>query len=105
MLVERPPELVTAQQPPAATTAKRGSTVTLTVTAKAVAVPDVLGRSADAARATIERAGLRADVVVEDEPPSATAHERRGLVWRQRPAAGTDVVAGATVRVSVNPGG
>jgi len=60
---------------------------------------------ADAARAALARAGLDAKVVVEDEPPSAGAASRRGVVWRQQPLAGTDVVDGADVRVSVNPAG
>jgi beta-lactam-binding protein with PASTA domain len=79
--------------------------VTLTITAPAIAVPDVLGMTADAARAALARAGLAVKLVVEDEPPSAGAAERRGVVWRQQPLAGTDVAAGALVRVSVNPGG
>jgi penicillin-binding protein 1A len=102
---ERPPDLVAGQQPPASTSATRGSTVTLTITARAVAVPDVLGMTADAARAALARAGLDAKVAVEDEPPSAGAASRRGVVWRQQPLAGTDVVDGADVRVSVNPAG
>jgi penicillin-binding protein 1A len=102
---ERPPDLVAGQQPPASTATTRGSTVTLTITAPAIAVPDVLGMTADAARAALARAGLAVKVVVEDEPPSAGAAERRGVVWRQQPLAGTDVAAGALVRVSVNPGG
>jgi penicillin-binding protein 1A len=102
---ERPPDLVAGQQPAAATTARRGTTVTLTVTARAVAVPDVLGLTADAAERVLVRVGLEPRVVVEEEPPSAGATTRRGVAWRQRPAAGTDVVAGAAVRVSVNPAG
>ena len=102
---ERPPGWVVAQEPAAGTKVARGARVTVHVTTRAIEVPDVLGLTADRARAVLARAGLEARVVVEDEPPSVEAAQRRGLVWRQRPAAGSDVAEGDTVTVSVNPRG
>jgi penicillin-binding protein 1A len=106
-----PPGYVVAQDPAGGSTAPGGSVVTLDVstgpspaTTSAATVPDLLGLSADDARAKVSDAGLKANVVREREPPSADASSRAGRVWKQSPQENTKAPPGSTVTVWVNPG-
>jgi len=100
-----PPGTVLATDPPGGTPLAGGSEVVLDVATEVprTSVPDVLGTDADGAEEALEDAGLEADVDEEAEEPPAAAAARAGLVWRQRPAAGSRVPEGTTVRVTVNP--
>ena len=50
-------------------------------------VPNLLGLTADEARATLSGDNLKGVVLVRAEPPAAGASSRRGLVWKQNPPA------------------
>ena len=73
------------------------------VTADLDVVPNLLGLTADEARATLSGDELRGVVLVRREPPAAGAGGRRGLVWKQNPPAEAAADRGATVTVYVNP--
>jgi serine/threonine-protein kinase len=61
-----------------------------------VDVPDVTGRREDAARRTLEDAGLKVDVTEQE-----TEDREAGTVLEQDPAAGTEVDEGSTVTLTV----
>ena len=101
-----PPGYVVAQSPCAGCQAIAASTVTISVSkgsADLVVVPNLLGLSADEARASLAQDGLRGVVLVRAEPPAAGASSRRGLVWKQNPPADAAADRGASVTVYVNP--
>jgi serine/threonine-protein kinase len=86
---------------------RNGSTVTLIVAngPYPATVPDVLNYTEAAARDRIAAAGLTAKVVTEREPPpGGDQPQRRGLVWKQSPTAGSGVERASTVTVWINPG-
>jgi penicillin-binding protein 1A len=100
-----PPNYVTAQDPPAGSAVRPGSTVTLTVAngrPRVVTVPSVLGLPADRAVAVLREAGFVAQLFVEVQPPPVPA-DSQGKVWKQNPASSTSVDEGSTVRVYANP--
>src|SRR5829696_1500511 len=78
--------------------AERGETVELVVSsgAEQVTVPDVAGRSEDAARSALEDEGLRVTVRRQD-----SEDEDPGTVLEQDRAGGTEVDAGSTVTLTV----
>ena len=101
-----PPGYVVAQSPCAGCQAVAASTVTISVSkgaADLVVVPNVLGLTADEARATLSGDQLRGVVLVRREPPAAGASSRQGLVWKQNPPADAAADRGASVTVYVNP--
>ena len=101
-----PPGYVVGQSPCAGCQAVAASTVTISVSKGAsdlVVVPNLLGLSADEARATLSGDGLRGVVLVRAEPPAEGASGRRGLVWKQNPPADAAADRGASVTVYVNP--
>ena len=69
----------------------------LAVRGRTVEVPNVVGKSKEAARRELDEAGLRMDVKNNDKAPA-------GLVIDQSPSAGTIVKTGQIVRVSLSPG-
>lgn len=93
------PGTVLRQGPAGGVTVEPGSTVTIVVARAipAVAVPDVIGLSADEARSELEAAGL--------EPRESTQAVRDevedGIVVDQRPAPGSDAREGGPVRYFV----
>ena len=94
---EKKAGLVVAQDPKAGATLKEGSSVTLAVSKgpKPVTVPDVVGTTSSEATATLQAAGLKANVVaVPSDQPS-------GTVVAQSPAAGKQAQSGGTVRLNV----
>src|SRR5499433_368145 len=72
----------------------------LAVRGRTVAVPNVVGKSKEAARQQLDDAGLRMDVKSEAQNDKAPAN----AVIDQSPPAGTIVKTGQIVRVSINRG-
>ncbi len=70
------------------------------VRGRTVAVPNVVGKSKEAAREEFNEAGLRMDVKSEDYNDRTPA----GVVTDQSPSAGTIVKTGQIVRVSISRG-
>jgi penicillin-binding protein 1A len=96
----QPAGAVVTQEPAAGTTLLQGETVILYVSAGegTIAVPDVVGLDAAAARATIADAGLAAqETSVEDVMPA-------GTVLSQDPPGGTQVAPGSVVTLLVSMG-
>jgi serine/threonine-protein kinase len=87
------------QDPAPGTAVERGSAVNLLISSgpEEVAVPDVVTLTADEAVATLEDAGLRANVVAVDTVNPG----EDGRVIAQAPTAGSSAVAGDRVRVNV----
>ena len=79
------------------------SAVRLTVAGPdpAASTPQLLGFSVDQAAAELSERGIGIEVVVEAESDPDDAASRRGVIWKQDPAAFTDPPP--TVRVWVNP--
>lgn len=77
-----------------------GTIAYLAVRGRTVEVPNVVGKSKDAAREELDDAGLRMDVksqAYSDKMPANTVSD-------QSPSAGTTVKTGQIVRVSVSLG-
>jgi eukaryotic-like serine/threonine-protein kinase len=72
----------------------------LAVRGRTVAVPNVVGKSREAAREEFDGAGLRMDVRSETYNEKTPA----GVVTDQSPSAGTIVKTGQIVRVSISRG-
>jgi eukaryotic-like serine/threonine-protein kinase len=72
----------------------------LAVRGRTVAVPNVVGKSKEAAREEFDDAGLRMDVKSEAYNDKAPA----GAVTDQSPSAGTIVKTGQIVRVGISRG-
>jgi hypothetical protein len=72
----------------------------LAVRGRTVAVPNVVGKSKEAARAEFDEAGLRMNVKSEANNDRIPA----GAVTDQSPSAGTIVKTGQIVRVSISRG-
>jgi serine/threonine-protein kinase len=91
---------VIAQEPLANTRVRRGTTVIISVSTGApqVEVPDVRGRTAEAATETLTAAGFRvvANSVNSDRPPNQ--------VIDQAPAAGSRAGKGSSVTITVSKG-
>ena len=75
-----------------------GTITYLAVRGRTVEVPNVVGKSKEAARQELDDAGLRMDVKSEAQNDKAPAN----AVIDQSPPAGTIVKTGQIVRVSVN---
>lgn len=92
---------VIRQRPGAGEEARRGSTVTLTVSRgpQLVSVPSVTGLREAQARAALTRAGLRANTARVPAPDPA------GTVVDQNPLAGARAPRGSSVRINVAIGG
>jgi beta-lactam-binding protein with PASTA domain/tRNA A-37 threonylcarbamoyl transferase component Bud32 len=98
---EQPAGQVIGQDPTGGTKAKKGSTVTLTVSAgpQQVAVPSVVGLSVSSARGRLQKAGLKAS---EREENSDTVAE--GRVISVSPTEGQKVDKGSSVTLVVSSG-
>jgi serine/threonine-protein kinase len=97
---EARPGTVLAQDPARGSRAARGSTVALTVAVepKQIAVPDVVGRSQNAATKTLSGAGF--EVVAEDDEVDSPTQD--GRVQSQSPSASEGKVdRGSTVTIRV----
>jgi eukaryotic-like serine/threonine-protein kinase len=98
---EQPAGQVIGQDPTGGTKAKKGSTVTLTVSAgpQQVAVPSVVGLTVSSARGRLQKAGLKAS---EREENSDTVAE--GRVISVSPTEGQKVDKGSSVTLVVSSG-
>jgi serine/threonine-protein kinase len=98
---EQPAGQVIGQDPTGGTKAKKGSTVTLTVSAgpQQVAVPPVVGLTVSSARGRLEKAGLKAS---EREENSDTVAQ--GRVISVSPSEGQKVDKGSSVTLVVSSG-
>ena len=90
---------VLAQVPVAGAQLRRGMTVTLRVATAPpkVAVPDVAGQTASAARQQLTGAGFQVSVVSQ----TVTDPSQDGVVVATSPTAGSSLVRGATVTITV----
>jgi eukaryotic-like serine/threonine-protein kinase len=98
---EQPSGQVIGQDPTGGTKAKKGSTVTLTVSAgpQQVAVPQVVGLTVSSARGRLSKAGLQAS---EREQNSDTVEQ--GRVISVSPSEGQKVDKGSSVTLVVSSG-
>jgi serine/threonine-protein kinase len=98
---DQPKGQVIGQDPTGGTKAKKGSTVTLTVSdgPQQVAVPQVVGLTVSSARGRLDKAGLRPS---EREENSDTVE--KGRVISVSPAEGTKVDKGSSVTLVVSSG-
>jgi eukaryotic-like serine/threonine-protein kinase len=98
---EQPPGQVIGQDPTGGTKAKKGSTVTLTVSAgpQQVSVPQVVGLTVSSARGRLQKAGLDAS---EREENSDTVAQ--GRVISVSPPEGQKVDKGSSVTLVVSSG-
>jgi len=90
---------VTAQSPPGGGRAQEGSTVTLTVAASTVAVPDVMGEGFADAEAQLQDAGLAVGSTYDVRGDAAA-----GVVLEQGVVAGTRVEPGTGVDLGLSTG-
>jgi penicillin-binding protein 1A len=67
------------------------------------AVPSVIGYSVSSAQSILTDNGFETSVVTEAQPKRSEARKNSGLVWKQTPAAGTELTEGSTVTLYVNP--
>jgi len=96
---DKEPGTVLAQNPAAGTGVARGTAVTITVAEESsqVAVPNVVGRSQNAATETLSGAGLK--IAVEETPVDSPDDD--GIVQSQSPGADDQVDGGTTVTITV----
>ena len=90
---------VTGQSPPGGERAQQGSTVTLTVAASTVAVPDVVGQGFADAEAELQDAGLAVGSTYDVQGDASA-----GVVLEQSVAAGTRVQPGTPVNLGLSTG-
>jgi beta-lactam-binding protein with PASTA domain len=97
---ERARGIVVRQRPTAGTSLERGRTVTLVVSQgpATARVPDVLGLPLAQAFRRVEAAGLR------PQAKRVFSQRAKGRVFRQRPAAGTELEREQIVRLTVSRG-
>ncbi len=95
------PNYIISQNPSSGTRAAVGSVIecVFSLGAESVTVPNVTGKSSNAAQSTITEAKLKVEVKTEK---SATVPE--GQVISQNPSSGTRVEAGSTVTITVSAG-
>ena len=91
---------VTGQSPSGGARAPEGSTVTLTVAASTVAVPNVVGQAFADAEAELQGAGLAVGSVYDVQSESAA----EGVVVEQGFAAGAEVQPGTSVNLGLSTG-
>ncbi|MXW75184.1 MAG: PASTA domain-containing protein [Acidimicrobiaceae bacterium] len=91
-------DTVTGMEPIAGTRVPFGSTVTLSIFAEPVRVPDVVGLSSDEALAQLEAARFYVIFYAHDTPKTGVQHD---TVTSMEPIAGTQVPFGSTVTLSI----
>jgi serine/threonine-protein kinase len=87
-------------QNPSSGTAAPGSTVTLTVSGGAVAVPSVIGDSQQTASQILTTAGFQVNV----QQGSGPSNVPNGTVFSQQPGANSQIAKGSTVTIFVQNG-
>ena len=82
-------------------TAKKGSTITITVSsgASSVEVPNVVGKTESDAGSALEKAGFKYDV-----QPESSSTVAKGTVIRQSPSSGASAKKGDTITIFVSKG-
>ncbi len=82
-------------------TAKKGATITITVStgAASVEVPNVVGKTESDAGAALEKAGFKYDV-----QPESSSTVAKGTVIRQSPSSGSSAKKGDTITIFVSKG-
>jgi serine/threonine-protein kinase len=95
------PEIVFEQDPAGGTRADKKSEVTIRVSTgpEKVSVPNVVGKTKDAARSALEDKGF--DVSVAEEPNDDAPI---GQVIKQDPLGGSELDSGSTVKITVSSG-
>ncbi|MDQ3870105.1 MAG: transglycosylase domain-containing protein [Chloroflexota bacterium] len=66
-------------------------------------VPSVIGYSVSSAQSLLSGEGFTARVVTKAQPVAAKARNNSELVWKQEPAAGTELAEGSSVTIYANP--
>jgi serine/threonine-protein kinase len=96
-----PKDIVLQQDPPAGSTQKRGTDVTLAVSGgqKSAVVPEVAGMSQQQARLAIENAGFQFGAIREQ-----TSDQPRGAVINSTPPPGDSVPLPAVVGIIISQG-
>ncbi len=94
------PETVAKQVPVAGYSAKKGSTVTISLAAVLVEVPSVLDRSEDQARLALTEVGFEPELGTSTPHPTASS----GSVVAQTPAPGGRVPKGSKVQLHLSSG-
>ena len=96
------PNVVIRQDPQGGVKRREGSTVTIVVSVgeQAVVVPDVIGQDFITANQELTAAGFQVSSEQVDDP---SGQFTEGQVWRQSPAAGSEVPAGSVVIISIVP--
>ncbi|MDA8102465.1 MAG: transglycosylase domain-containing protein [Nitrospiraceae bacterium] len=103
---EYPPGYTTAQSPAAGSDVAPGTDVTITVSngtitfPQLVNVPDLLGKTSEAAATAIGGVGLSGNCQFQTSPPPILAPD---TVWEQSPAPGTQVAVGSTISCLAEP--
>ncbi len=103
---EYPPGYTTAQSPAAGSDVAAGTEVTITVSngtitfPQLVNVPDLLGKTSEAAATAIGGVGLSGNCQFQTSPPPILAPD---TVWEQSPAPGTQVAVGSTISCLAEP--
>nr|MCW2728656.1 pknB [Aeromicrobium sp.] len=92
-----PRDQVINTDPPGPTSVDAGSSVTLIVSRGEVTVPNLVGKTIDEARSTLDDLRLKYTI---NEDPNAT--ETSGTVIRQSPADGQQVAQGSTITLTVS---
>jgi membrane peptidoglycan carboxypeptidase len=102
-----PPGRVLSQDPEGGTKARQGTKVTIEVSVRGepdtAKVPNVLGYTREQAEQVLKDAGFKVEVIVEAESDPEDAKKRKGRVWKQDPAGGSQAEKGSTVTIWVNP--
>jgi len=100
-----PPGIVASQTPTGESIIETGAEIVIDVAngQKVRRVPDVLGKSAEVAAATLTAAGYEVDLIDEVEPDPRAAELRQGQVWKVDPGTGAALAPGETVAIWINP--
>jgi serine/threonine-protein kinase len=93
---DAPVDQVVEQRPEAGLLLEKGRTVVLTVSARQVALPNVVGQQFDQAQIALTKVGLTAQRVDQE-----SADQAPNTVLSSTPAAGTKVDKGTTVQLAV----
>ncbi len=95
--VDDPKDQVVEMQPPAGTEVSDGSKVTLFWSDGPEQVPDVVGKTEDAATKAIEKAGFKVSRVTD-----SSTEAKKGTVLQQSPDPGQTLDSGSTVTIVVS---
>lgn len=103
---EFPPGRVIRQDPAPGTRVPPGGTVKLWISTqegKPVAVPNLLGLSAQDAASALELAGFKGKPRFQADPDARAAQRWAGRVWKQQPPPDSMAPPGTTVEYWINP--